>query len=80
MLADLLLAHQRDSTGYSPLLKDNATRNLYRANLYLEYVYPLSTSWALVGSLEGSLQRSNLPLFDVSGQAVYLGVRWQTPR
>jgi hypothetical protein len=80
VLADLVVAHQRDATGYSPLLKDNATRRLYRANLYLEYVYPLSSSWALVGSLEGSFQRSNLPLFDVSGQAVYLGVRWQTPR
>jgi hypothetical protein len=80
ILVDLLLAHQRDATGYSPLLEDNATRRLYRANLYLEYVYPVSTSWALVGSVEGSFQRSNLPLFDVSGQAVYLGIRWQTPR
>ncbi len=74
--ADLLWYHQRDSIGYSPLLENGATRRLDRASAYLEYAYPVAAGWSAVASVESLVQRSNLALFDLSGRAFYLGVRW----
>ncbi len=73
---DLLWSQQQDAAGYSPLLENGATRRLERASLRLEYAYPVSPGWALLASLEGMAQRSNLPLFDLSGRAFTLGLRW----
>jgi hypothetical protein len=80
LLADLALSHQRDKTGYSPLLENDAVRRVNRGSLHVEYDYPISRAWSVVASYDGTLQRSNLPLFDVSGQAVYVGFRWHTAR
>lgn len=80
LMADLLYAHQRDASGFSPLLENNATRRLNRVSLHVEYAYPLAPSWSLLASFDTTVQRSNLPLFDLSGRAVYLGVRWQSAR
>jgi len=74
--ADLLWYHQQDSSGYSPLLENGAARRLDRASAYLEYAYPVAAGWSVVASVEGLTQRSNLALFDISGRAFYLGVRW----
>jgi tetratricopeptide (TPR) repeat protein len=74
--ADLLWNRQQDAGGYSPLLEDGATRRLSRTSLRVEYAYPLAPAWTLLASLEGMDQRSNLALFDVSGRALYLGLRW----
>lgn len=80
LVADLLLSHQQDASGYSPLLENGATRRLNRASLRLEYAYPVAPDWALLASFDATVQRSNLPLFDISGRAVYLGVRWRPGR
>jgi hypothetical protein len=80
VLADLIVSAQRDSSGYSPLLENNAVRSVDRVSLHLEYAHPLSAVWSLVATYDVTVQRSNLQLFDVSGRAVYLGVRWQSPR
>jgi len=61
--ADLLGYQQQDAGGYG---------------LHLEYAYPIAPHWALLASLEALGQRSNLELFDVSGRAVFRGVRWQS--
>ena len=74
--ADLLWYHQQDSSGYSPLLENGATRRIDRASAYLEYAYPVAPGWSVVASAEGLTQRSNLALFDIAGRAFYLGVRW----
>lgn len=74
--ADLLWYHQQDSSGYSPLLENGATRRLDRASAYLEYAYPVASGWSVVASAESLIQRSNLALFDIAGRALYLGVRW----
>ena len=80
VLADLILSAQRDSSGYSPLLENNAVRHIDRASLHLEYAHPLSAVWSLVATYDVTVQRSNLQLFDTSGRAVYLGIRWQSRR
>lgn len=74
--ADLLWYRQQDAGGYSPLLQNGARRRLNRASLNLEYSYPIAPGWALLASLEGLAQRSNLELFDLSGRAFYIGLRW----
>jgi len=80
--ADLLWYRQRDESGYSPLLDNGAARRVERATLNLEYSYPLAMApgWALLGSVERLAQRSNLDLFDISGSAFYLGLRWTAGR
>ena len=80
LLADLVLSHQRDQEGYSPLLENNAVRRLKRASLRLEYAYPVAAGWSVLVTADGTLQRSNLELFDIAGRAVYLALRWQTFR
>lgn len=77
---DLLWYHQQDAVGYSPLLANGASRRLNRASLYLEYAYPIAPGWSLLASFEDLLQRSRLDLFDISGRAVFLGVRWSSGR
>ena len=74
--ANLLWSQQQDASGYSPLLENGATRWINRTSLRLEYAYPVAPGWALLASLDNVAQRSNLPLFDISGRAFYLGVRW----
>ncbi len=74
--ANLLWSRQQDASGYSPLLENGATRRIDRLSLRLEYAYPVAPGWAFLVSLDGMAQRSNLPLFDLSGRAFYLGVRW----
>jgi len=80
LLADALYSHQQDASGFSPLLENGASRRLNRLSLRLEYAYPIAPDWALLASFDTTIQRSNLPLFDISGRAFYLGVRWQSGR
>jgi tetratricopeptide (TPR) repeat protein len=77
---DLLWYRQQDASGFSPLLDNGATRRLSRTTLYLEYSYPIAPRWAFLASLEGLAQRSNLELFDISGKAFYIGLRWTSGR
>lgn len=77
--ADLALSMQTDATGYSPLLAQNAARRLYRFALRLEYSQPIGGGWEALLSGELSQQRSNLPLFDVDGRALWIGLRHRWP-
>jgi hypothetical protein len=78
--ADLLWYRQQDASGYSPLLENGATRWIDRRTLYLEYSYPVAPGWAILGTLEGLAQRSNLELFDIASRAFYIGLRWTSGR
>ena len=78
--ADLSWYRQRDANGYSPVLANGASRRLDRTILYLEYAYPVSASWSVLATLEALGQRSNVELFDVTGRALYLGLRWGSRR
>ncbi len=80
LATDLGLYGQQDSSGYSPLLANGATRHVQRATLYVEYAYPISTNLSVLASLEGLGQHSNVELFDVSGRALYVGLRWGSGR
>ena len=71
---------QQDSTGYSPLLGNNAIRKSTRQALRLELAHQLPTSmlggarWSV--SAELSRQASNLTAFAAKGQSVYSSLRW----
>ncbi len=80
LVTDLGLYGQQDSNGYSPLLANGATRHVRRATLYVEYAYPISPNLSVLASLEGLGQHSNVELFDVSGRALYVGLRWGSGR
>lgn len=66
----------RDSGGYSPLLGNNAVRNIRHDLLRLEYQHPLGLGLQALASAEAFRQDSNLPLFALSGNAAWLGIRW----
>lgn len=70
-----------DSTGYSPLLQDNAVRQLNLTQTSIDLAYPLPWGNAayrleLLLQWQSAHQRSNLPLFDYRAQSVYGGLRW----
>ena len=66
----------RDSSGYSPLLENGATRGVLQGFTRLEYRYPLNARLQGVASAEVFRQSSNLQLFSLDGNAVWLGLRW----
>ena len=66
----------RDSTGYSPLLDNNATRGVLQGLVRLEYHYPLGANLQALASTEIFRQYSNLQLFALDGSAAWLGLRW----
>lgn len=74
--ADLLWYRQQDAEGYSPLLERGADRRLDRVGFSLEYAWPVAPGWSVVATVQTLLQRSNLALFDLTGHATYLGLRW----
>jgi tetratricopeptide (TPR) repeat protein len=80
LVADMLYTHQRDASGFSPILENNAARRLERFSLHLEYAHPFAPGWSALASVDTTLQRSNIDLFDLSGRAFYVGVRWQSQR
>ncbi len=75
-LAVTELTGLRDSTGYSPLLDNNATRGILQGMLRLEYRYPLAARLQGIASTEVFRQYSNLQLFALNGSAAWLGIRW----
>lgn len=70
------LAQLRDTGGYSPLLDNNAARNIQRWLLKLEYQHPLGARLHALASAEAFRQQSNLPLFTLRGKAAWLGLRY----
>lgn len=69
---------QVDSSGYSPLLEDNAIRETRRAALQVEASFALGGGLFAVGTAEAAAQRSNLPAFSGRQRSLYLGLRWET--
>ena len=71
---------QQDSTGYSPLLGNNAVRKSTRQVVRLELAHQLPASvlggarW--FASAELSRQASNLSAFAAKGHALHSGLRW----
>ncbi len=74
-LLDAELTHTRDATGYSPLLANNTPRRQSRAALRLEYQHTWPGGLQALAGLEAVAQHSNLPLFGLRSQGVYLGLR-----
>lgn len=70
------LAQLHDTGGYSPLLDNNAARNIQHGLLKLEYQHPLGSSLYALASAEAFRQHSNLPLFTLRGKAAWLGIRY----
>ncbi len=75
---DVDLGLNRDATGYSALLDNNARRRISRASARFELQGPLTGMPGLlwVGGVELSSQRSNISLFDIRSWGPYLAVRW----
>lgn len=74
--ADAYLSRQHDQSGYSPLLDNNAARQITRLSLRAEYLYPLAPHWLLLTRAELNHQHAAQPLFSVKGQAVTVGIRY----
>ncbi|MFA7667169.1 MAG: tetratricopeptide repeat protein [Burkholderiaceae bacterium] len=65
----------RDTGGYSPLLADNAVRQVTRSAAGLSWSLPvpeLGEPWQAVFDLQRFRQRSNLEVFDLSGHLLQL--------
>ena len=79
-LAEYSVQQQRDSTGYSPLLGNNALRQSTRQALRLELAHQLAPAvlggarWFVSAELSG--QVSNLNAFAAKGRSLYSGLRW----
>ena len=72
---------QQDQTGYSPLLADNARRNVRRGIFRAEYRWTagsISPNFSPFIGLEVVEQRSNLRLFEFKNQSITIGFssRW----
>jgi hypothetical protein len=70
-------AKARDKEGYSPLLEQNAPRTLNRRTLRLQVTLPVNASADLQFLVEDNRYKSNLVLFDQSGQTVGVGFRYR---
>lgn len=68
----------KDQEGYSAQLDYGARRNLAQTQWSAEFARPLQSvpgsEWVLQAS--GTLQKSNLPLFNSNAAAAYTGLRW----
>lgn len=71
------LSHTDDMQGYSPLMQDNAVRQLRRQALGLGLRQAIGREWEARLSYEYFDQYSNLPLFQQQGQLVMLGLVYQ---
>ena len=65
---------QEDQHGYSPLLENNLKRNINKTLYRLEYRTQIADLGPYIG-IEYVDQNANLPLFRVSNQVIYAGVR-----
>lgn len=70
----------RDTQGYNPLLKDNATRQVQLNQITLELSSPvfqrLDHRVDAVLRWQGARQSSNLPIFRYRANSTYGGLRW----
>lgn len=71
------LSNTGDTQGYSPLMQDNAVRQIRRQALALGLRQAIGREWEAHLSYEHFQQYSNLPLFQQQGQLVMLGLAYQ---
>ncbi|CAB1371095.1 hypothetical protein [Denitratisoma oestradiolicum] len=67
----------RDEAGYSPLIRNDARREIRRFSLRAELAWPLAEAWQLVAALEHTRQISNLGLFGLEQRLLTAGLRYQ---
>jgi hypothetical protein len=72
----LQLNNMRDQAGYSPLMQDNAVRNVQRQLLAVSWRQHISRQWQAHLSLETVSQRSNLALFEQQGSNLAAGLAY----
>ncbi|BCG66103.1 MAG: hypothetical protein methR_PLP0025 (plasmid) [Methyloprofundus sp.] len=69
--------YQQGQTGYSPILNNNAIRNLHRLSLGAQYRWPISQRygyWSGVLSISWQRQYSNIQLFEFNSLESWVGV------
>lgn len=69
--------YQQDQKGYSPILNDNAIRDLHRLSIGTRYRWPISNNygyWSGVLSISWQRQYSNIQLFEFNSLESWLGV------
>lgn len=79
-LADLDAQHAQDTTGYSPILGNNTTRQTTRLTLRLDYHTTLSlghTQLQAAMGVELSQQKANLDIFRINSASTHLSLRKQ---
>jgi hypothetical protein len=78
--SDLLLyyVHNRDGSGYSPLLAGDASRRVERLGQRLTIGRTLDAAgrWRAVVELENGRDYSNLPIFRLEERQVSVGIRY----
>lgn len=74
LVTEMELYRQEDQRGYSPLLENNLKRTINRTLYRLEYRTQISDLGPYVG-IEHVDQNANLPLFHITNQVIYVGVR-----
>jgi len=78
--SDLLVyyVHNRDASGYSPLLADDATRRVERLGqrLTLQRSLDAAGRWRLLLEAENGRDYSNLPIFRLEERQVSVGLRY----
>jgi hypothetical protein len=70
------LSWLQDAQGYSSWLSYNARRTIQRKTLKLQYQRPITETLQAILSAEAFNQRSNLGLFDTSGNAIWMGLSY----
>jgi tetratricopeptide (TPR) repeat protein len=75
----LLLANGADSQGYSPLIENNAARQIRRRVAHAQLAWDLQPRWQLVGRIEQTRQDSNIGLFGLEQAVAMVGLVYQTP-
>ena len=74
-------ARAHDTQGYSPLLANNARREVQRSTAGVSYTVPLApvlgldTGWLGTVALQGFRQRSNLEVFRLSGRIIQASIQ-----
>lgn len=72
----------RDDAGYSPLLENNARREMRQSQVSLELISPLAPHSSVLAGADAVLQvqavqqRSNIPVFRYQAISAYSGIRW----
>ncbi len=73
----LHLAQAIDAEGYSPLLENNAQRELFRRGYQVQMQVPTANRWSLLVNWSRNASLSNLALFRQRGSSLSMGLQKQ---